>query len=174
MMSTLFFLGAAALAAGQSAAQSACADLADVMSAEQCLSAKADGCGQIAIIDENCAWTCADCTLAPTLAPTPAPTAPPIALNPKLRTDAGQLVLSTNEDVLINIYAVTGGGPAEASPGRQFALLEAMDTMAADISTLRDELSTEVGRAPFLRLRRCMPVLRVYFARPHVVNVVGR
>lgn len=116
------------------------------MPAEQCLGAKADGCGRIDLIDQNCAWTCADCTLAPTLAPTPAPTAPPIALNPELRTDAGQLILSTNEDLLINIYAVTGGGAAEASPGRQFALLEAMDTMAADISTLRDELSTEVRR----------------------------
>ena len=65
------------------------------------------------------------------------------APNPQLITDTGKLVLMSNEDVLIELFngSTSGEGP-------RVGLLDTMSTMAADISSLRDELSAEVGRAP--------------------------
>ena len=63
------------------------------------------------------------------------------ASNPAVRTDGGQLVLLSSEDVLIEDTA-----PGSVR-GDRIGLLASMRAMASDIANLRYELSTEVSLA---------------------------
>ena len=60
--------------------------------------------------------------------------------NPAIRTDGGELVFLTSNDVLIE---------NTAAGSDRVGLLSTFAEMSADIAALHDELSAEVGPAPF-------------------------